>query len=62
MSDGPTTEMVAKALRTGKNPVDKTKKPVQFQSRGYQLHVKEAQVNGETPMKYEDWLKTQSNN
>ncbi len=57
MSEGPTPEMVAKALRTGKNPVDPKKKPLQMQSRGYQLYTKEAQVNGETPMSYEKWLK-----
>lgn len=59
MSDGPTPEMVAKALRSGKNPVDSTKKPMQLQSRGYQLYTKEAKLNGETPLTYEKWIKTQ---
>ncbi len=59
MSDGPTPEMVAKALRNKKNPVNTTLKPMELRSRGYQLHVKEAQVMGETPMDYESWMKTQ---
>lgn len=56
---GPTTEMVAKALRTVKNPENKKLKPMEFRSRGYQLYTKEAQINGETPMSYEAWMKTQ---
>jgi len=57
MSEGPTPEMVAKALRSGKNPVDPKKKPVQLQARGYQLYTKEAELNGETPLPYDKWLK-----
>lgn len=57
MSDGPTPEMVAKALRDRKNSVDPKKKPMEMQSRGYQLHVQEAKSMGDTPMSYEAWLK-----
>lgn len=59
MSDGPTPEMVAKALRDRKNPVNKKLKPMEMRSRGYQLYTKEAQVMGETPKSYEEWMKTQ---
>ena len=58
MSDGPTPEMVAKALRTKENPVDPKKKPLQLKARGYQLHVAESKAMGETPMSYEAWLKS----
>lgn len=60
MSDGPTPEMVAKALRNRKNPADAKKRPIEMQARGYQLHVQEAKAMGETPMSYESWLKQSS--
>lgn len=59
MSDGPTPEMVAKALRERKNPVNSALKPMEMRSRGYQLYTKEAQINGETPMSYEKWMASQ---
>ncbi len=60
MSDGPTPEMVAAALRNRKNPVNKKLKPVEMRGRGYQLYVKEQQTMGETPVSYEEWMKTQN--
>ncbi len=59
MADGPTPEMVAKALRERKNPVNSNLQPIEMRSRGYQLYAQEAKVNGETPMPYADWMKTQ---
>lgn len=59
MSDGPTTKMLADAVRNKQNPVNKTLKPLEMRARGYQLYVKEQQQMGETPMSYESWMKTQ---
>lgn len=57
MSDGPTPEMLSKALRERKNQADPKKRPIEMQARGYQLHVQESKAMGETPMSYADWLK-----
>lgn len=59
MSDGPTPEMVAAALRNRKNPVNKKLKPMEMHARGYQLYVKEQQAMGEPAVPYEEWMKTQ---
>lgn len=59
MSDGPTPEMVAKALRDKKNPVKKELHPVEMRARGYQLYKREAQTMGEPVKSYEEWMKTQ---
>lgn len=59
MSDGPTPEMVAKALRDRKNPVNPKLKPIELRSRGYQLYANEQKAMGETPVDYEEWIKSQ---
>lgn len=59
MSDAPTPEMIAKALREAKNPVNKKLKPMEMRSRGYQLYKQEAMVNGEPVVPYEQWILTQ---
>lgn len=59
MSDGPTPEMVAKALRERKNPVNPKLKPMEMRARGYQLYAKEQQAMGEPAVSYEEWMKTQ---
>ena len=59
MSDGPTPEMVAKALRDRKNSVNSDLKPIEMRGRGYQLYVQEQKALGETPVSYEEWMKTQ---
>lgn len=59
MGNGPSVDSVVKALRTRKNPNNEKLHPVEMRARGYQLYVKEAQVNGETPKPYEEWIKTQ---
>jgi hypothetical protein len=47
------------ALRTRKNPVNQKLKPIEMRTRGYQLYSKEQQAMGETPVSYEEWMKTQ---
>lgn len=59
MSDGPSTKHVVEALRTGRNPKNKNLHPVEMRARGYQLYKKEAEVMGETPKSYDEWIKTQ---
>lgn len=59
MSEGPNKEMLVKALRTRKNPVNDKLKPLELRSRGYQLYVAEQKSMGETPVSYEEWMKTQ---
>jgi hypothetical protein len=59
MSDGPTQKMVADALRTKQNPINKELKPLELRARGYQLYAKEQQAMGETPVSYEQWMKSQ---
>jgi hypothetical protein len=51
---------VIQALRTAKNPVNKTLKPMELRTRGYQLYSSEQKAQGETPMSYEEWMKTQT--
>lgn len=60
MSDGPTPEMLAKALRERQNPANTKLKPIEMRGRGYQLYVQEQKQMGETPVSYEEWMKTQS--
>jgi hypothetical protein len=60
MSDGPTPEMVAKALRERKNPQNTKLKPMEMRGLGYQLYVQEQKQLGEAPVAYEEWMKTQS--
>lgn len=53
---------IIKALRggsKGENPDNPKLKPIEKRGRGYQLYVKEAQVMGETPLSYEEWIKGQ---
>lgn len=52
-------QYVIEALRTAKNPVNKKLKPMELRTRGYQLYVKEQQAMGESPVSYEEWMKTQ---
>jgi hypothetical protein len=34
-------------------------RPLDQRGRGYQLYTKEAELNGETPLSHEEWMKTQ---
>lgn len=43
----------------GKNPKNPKLKPIEQRRRGYQLYAKEAQVNGEDPLSYEEWIVSQ---
>lgn len=51
------------ALRGGEEAKEHEKfpgqKPLEQRRRGYQLYVQEAQVNGEDPLSYEEWIKSQ---
>lgn len=52
---------IVDALRgkTTSNPDNPKLKPIEQRRRGYQLYAKEAQLMGETPVSYEEWIKTQ---
>lgn len=47
------------ALRNKSNPDNPKLKPIEQRRRGYQLYAKEAQIMGETPQSYEEWIKGQ---
>lgn len=53
-----TQEFVSAALR-GQNPKNPKLKPIEMRARGYQLYKKEAETMGETPVSYDEWIKTQ---
>lgn len=52
-------QYVIQALRTAKNPVNKKLKPMELRADGYRLYAKEQNAMGETPVSYEEWMKTQ---
>lgn len=37
-------------------------RPADQQRRGYQLYAKEAQVMGETPKSYDEWIQSEASN
>jgi hypothetical protein len=45
---------------TSAMPATPSGRPVDQRLRGYQLYAKEAQVMGEQPMPYEQWISQQS--
>lgn len=51
---------LAHALKSGPSPGGQTmQSQMPTQMRGYQLYAKEAQINGEQPMSYEQWARSQ---
>lgn len=51
---------IIKALRNRESNPDNPKlKPIEQRRRGYQLYAKEAQIMGEAPLSYEEWIKGQ---
>ncbi len=49
---------IVERLRSDKAK-DTVRPPMPTKTRGYQLYVKEAELNGETPKSYDEWIKTQ---
>lgn len=50
---------VIDALRKKKTEAPPKLKPLEQRRRGYQLYAQEAQVNGEDPLSYEEWIASQ---
>lgn len=59
MAEPSVLEHLIAALRGRGNPDNEKLLPANMGTRGYQLHVKESQSMGETPMSYAEWIKTQ---